>query len=682
MDKYNFSISKKLSIFGISIIIVMLVSLAVKYNSLNNANGSFDIYSEKAVAGKILVLQIGKDLNYVSRCTRDIMLGNAYDKNIKKIEKSRASILKSFNALTNTITGTPNEAEKLRALEDSKTKTLAFVDDGYNKMKSLSNTSRSPEARANMYQMYKKDATPLANASRAAFKKIINTKDKGLAKRTKMYHEDMDQLMFFIIIETFIVLSIIVGYLTFLGKDITTSLRNFKNGLNSFFNFFNKNSTHVQPISITSKDEFAQMADLVNDNIRSIEKTMEQDQKLIDEASIVIGRVKHGWYSQTIEAHTSNNDLNNFKNHVNEMIKATKQHFININNSLEAYAHYDYTKELKIDGIEKGGVFETLITDINLLRDAINNMLIENKENGLTLGGSSTVLLSNVNTLNKNSNDAAAALEETAAAIEEVTNNVSRTTQNVVQMAKYASDVTTSVNNGQELASQTTNAMDEINHEVTAISEAITVIDQISFQTNILSLNAAVEAATAGEAGKGFAVVAQEVRNLASRSAEAANEIKALVEAATNKANNGKKIADDMIGGYTHLNENISKTLELIHEVETASKEQQNGIVQINDAINSLDTQTQQNANIANETKEIAQQADTIANLVIESTNGKKFNGQENVTARNIKLTQSTPTPSKVSRPQPKQEIKSAPKQQLKPITTTASKDDDEWASF
>ncbi|MCT7608932.1 methyl-accepting chemotaxis protein, partial [Aliarcobacter butzleri] len=92
-------------------------------------------------------------------------------------------------------------------------------------------------------------------------------------------------------------------------------------------------------------------------------------------------------------------------------------------------------------------------------------------------------------------------------------------------------------------------------------NDSISVIDQIAFQTNILSLNAAVEAATAGEAGKGFAVVAQEVRNLASRSAEAAKEIKAIVENATNKANQGKEIATNMIDGYKELNQNISQTI-------------------------------------------------------------------------------------------------------------------------
>ena len=122
--------------------------------------------------------------------------------------------------------------------------------------------------------------------------------------------------------------------------------------------------------------------------------------------------------------------------------------------------------------------------------------------------------------------------------------------------------------------------MDEINNQVHLINDSILVIDQIAFQTNILSLNAAVEAATAGEAGKGFAVVAAEVRNLASRSAEAAKEIKAIVENATSKANQGKDIANNMIDGYKQLNQNISQTINLISDIEMSSKEQLSGIEQ------------------------------------------------------------------------------------------------------
>ncbi len=107
-------------------------------------------------------------------------------------------------------------------------------------------------------------------------------------------------------------------------------------------------------------------------------------------------------------------------------------------------------------------------------------------------------------------------------------------------MSKLANTVVKSSNDGEKLANKTNIAMDEINTQVKAINESISIIDQIAFQTNILSLNAAVEAATAGEAGKGFAVVAQEVRNLANKSTEAAKKIKDLVELANQKANEGK----------------------------------------------------------------------------------------------------------------------------------------------
>ena len=171
--------------------------------------------------------------------------------------------------------------------------------------------------------------------------------------------------------------------------------------------------------------------------------------------------------------------------------------------------------------------------------------------------------------------------------------------------------------------------MDEINTQVNAINEAITVIDQIAFQTNILSLNAAVEAATAGDAGKGFAVVAQEVRNLASRSAEAAKEIKELVLNATTKANQGKNIAENMIDGYRQLNENIKQTIDLITDIEMASKEQLVGIEQINDAVNQLDQQTQQNANIASQAHDVAIKTDEISKLIIVKANEKKFIGKD-----------------------------------------------------
>jgi len=429
-----------------------------------------------------------------------------------------------------------------------------------------------------------------------------------------------------------LIIMFIVNIIT--NRVIITPLKRFEHGIISFFKYLNKESTSIEHLDDSSNDEIGKMSKVINDNIIKTKKTIDEDENLIESAKHTMIRVQNGWYSETITATTSNHSLEEFKNGVNKMILATKQHFIDINKILEEYAHLDYRNSLEIDNIEKGGVFDLLVKDINILKDSITKTLIENKQNGMTLQNSSNLLLSNVDTLNIASSEAAVGLEKTSASLEEITENISNNTNTVIKMANYGNNVKDSVTSGQALAKETTVAMDAINAQVSAINEAISVIDQISFQTNILSLNAAVEAATAGESGKGFAVVAQEVRNLASRSADAANDIKTLVENATVKANDGKSIADEMIDGYTVLNDAITKTLELISDVEMSSKEQQHGIEQINDSVAQLDRQTQKNASVATHTKDIAVQTQSIAQDIVDDTNEKEFIGKDKVKAK------------------------------------------------
>ncbi|MDX4057351.1 methyl-accepting chemotaxis protein [Aliarcobacter skirrowii] len=621
MQGFNFTIAKKMILFAIVIFVTIFITGLFKFNNLIDAEKSFDTFKDKAIAAKFYVLEVEKELNFVARNTRDIMLGNAYERNIKNLENSKAKIIDLFEKIVN-ITETKEEKEKVLLVKQT---VIDFVEDGYQKMKSMENIERTPEIRANMYIAYRKDATPLANKSRENFSKLIKEIEDDYNLQTQLYHTQMNDLKNIIIIESLLIITIVILSLMLLSRDILLSLNRFKSGLISFFDFLNKNSSKIEYIDIKNSDEFGHMAKLINSNIEKIENSTLEDKKLLDDVFNVVNRVKQGYYSQLIKENSTNETLSTLKNSINDMISATKQNFISVNNILEEYVKYNYTKELKLDNIEKGGVFETLINNINELRNAINDMLIKDKENGITLDNSSSELLKNVDKLNQSSNEAAASLEETAAALEEVTSSISNSNNKIAQMSQIASNVTNSASLGEKLANQTTTAMDEINTQVNLVNEAIGVIDNIAFQTNILSLNAAVEAATAGEAGKGFAVVAQEVRNLATRSAEAAKEIKEIVERATVKANEGKSIATNMIEGYKNLNESINQTTSLIQDIASSSKEQQNAVIQINDAISLLDKKTQENAQIAGDTNSIAEKASLMAKKILENVNEKEF---------------------------------------------------------
>ena len=452
-----------------------------------------------------------------------------------------------------------------------------------------------------------------------------------LFKEKSLYLQD---IVLIILASVSILVFSLISFL--ISKTIVKSLKNFKNGLISFFAYLNKETDEIELLDDKKKDEFGEMAKVVNESIINTKKGLEEDNALIDEAISVLAKFEQGDLYQRIQMNVSNPSLNKLKDVLNDMAQTIETNINNVLFIVEEYSKYNYLGRINEEGLEEHLL--KLASGINHLGNVTTQMLCENKSNGLTLDESSDILLVNVDKLNQSSNQTAASLEETSAALEQITSNIRNNTENIEKMSKLSSSVTVSVEKGQELASNTSIAMEDINKQVTAINEAINVIDQISFQTNILSLNAAVEAATAGEAGKGFAVVAQEVRNLATRSAEAAREIKALVENALEKANEGKTIASDMINGYEELNTNISQTIELIADIETASKEQYQGIEQINNTVTILDRQTQQNAMVAANTHEVAAITDNISKLIVKNANEKEFLGKDDIKAKKVEL--------------------------------------------
>ncbi|AXK49173.1 chemotaxis protein [Aliarcobacter trophiarum LMG 25534] len=397
-------------------------------------------------------------------------------------------------------------------------------------------------------------------------------------------------------------------------------------GVEEFFAFINFEKEDIKLIDVNSKDELGNMARIINKNIENTKANIQKDRALIADTIRVANSINKGYLNQEIEASSNNPALNDLKNIINEMLNTLNSNISNILNVLTSYSKLDFRPKLKDNELE--GIIKELENDINILRDVITKTLLDNKKIGLTLQDNANILSQNMKHISNSANTQAASLEETAASLEEITSNITNNTQTTAKMSDYGQRVKTSIAIGQDLANKTVKSMDDINSEALAISEAITVIDQIAFQTNILSLNAAVEAATAGEAGKGFAVVAGEVRNLANRSAEAAKRIQELVENAQDKAKDGKQIATEMIEGYAELNENISTTIDLIQNVTTASKEQNSGMVQINSAVNSLDQITQKNAQNANIANDIAQKTLEISKEILDQVNQKTFEGK------------------------------------------------------
>ncbi|RXJ87238.1 methyl-accepting chemotaxis protein [Arcobacter sp. CECT 8985] len=438
--------------------------------------------------------------------------------------------------------------------------------------------------------------------------------------------DELDKELINTIILFVVLLAIILTVLFIFLNRALAPLQIFQNGLESFFMYLKGEKDSIKPIEIKSNDEFGKMASVVNGQMHVIKESLDEERALIENVKSVVHYIKEGDLSKDVTNNCSNKALNELKNILNDMIEAIRENvnsdLVKIRVVLEDYSKFDFRNEID----NPSGI---IAKKINQLCGIITLMLQTNKKNGEMLNDNSNILLENVKKLNRAANDTAVSLEESASALEEVTNTVIANTQDIQKMANYSHELGTAITQGEQLASKTVTAMDEINEETKLIEEAITVIDQIAFQTNILSLNAAVEAATAGESGKGFAVVAQEVRNLASRSAQAAKEIKELVEKAALKTENGKVIADDMIVGYKKLSENVEQTTTLISSISNASKEQKISIEQVNEMITKIDHQTQQNASIATDTQNVAIGTSDIAQEILKSASDKKFKEEE-----------------------------------------------------
>jgi len=668
----NFSIKSVLILSGVIIILVSSINLVVNIFQLTSVENKIKEQEFKILPTVFNFLELQKDVIQVQQWLTDVSATRAYE-----------GFDDGFK-IANEYFDAGNKLLDKMILEKKEQKEFQLVDD----LKNFKNDFKLYyDIGVRMANSYVKDGPEEGNKLMSELDPFSEKLTEQLDVWIKSYMNENEQKVMMItssldftqkslvIIGLFIIILnlIIFGLLI---KRISSSINNFQDGLLSFFGYLNKETKNVLILDDSAKDEFGVMSKVINENIVKTKLIIESDEKFLYEVANIVENVNKGYLTKRLNNKVESDNLEKLRISMNDMFEHLNEVVGNDTNKilqvLESFSNLDFTNSIKDDK-------NKIPTALNHVTDLINDMLVENKSNGLTLQESSNVLMTNVERLSSSSTQAAASLEETAAALEEITSNIAGNNEKIIQMSNYANDLTNSAVSGEKLANETTISMDEINEQVNSINVAITVIDQIAFQTNILSLNAAVEAATAGEAGKGFAVVAQEVRNLASRSAEAAKEIKLLVQNATNKANSGKNIADEMIKGYTNLNENIAKTLDLIKDVESSSKEQLEGIEQINGAVTELDQQTQQNAGVAMQTKEIAQSTQFIANTVVKNANEKNFIGKDSVKAKVVKLNEITPI--KMNSEVKKETFKSNTIKTPSKVISS-NKNDDEWESF
>jgi methyl-accepting chemotaxis protein len=246
--------------------------------------------------------------------------------------------------------------------------------------------------------------------------------------------------------------------------------------------------------------------------------------------------------------------------------------------------------------------FEKLRSAFNSSIETLASTLTDVSEATRQVRQSADTVNASSDDLSRRTEQQAASLEQTAAALDQVTATVRQSTDKANKASELVSETKSGAEKSGIVVRNAIEAMTKIEESATQISQIISVIDEIAFQTNLLALNAGVEAARAGEAGKGFAVVAQEVRELAGRTANAAKEIKALIDTSASQVETGVSLVNDTSTALVEIESNVASINEVIHSIVTGATEQSTALAEINTAVNQMDQVTQQNTNMVQET--------------------------------------------------------------------------------
>lgn len=312
----------------------------------------------------------------------------------------------------------------------------------------------------------------------------------------------------------------------------------------------------------------------------------------------VVNAVRQGDFGQRIDVDGNTGAYAKLAGGVNQLTSVIGQAVDEIGTSLKAMASGDLSRHIEANFQGRLG---ELKDDANRMAQQLTEIVSNIQTASVEVRNAASEISSGTADLSSRTEQAASNLEETAASTEEMAATVKQNAENAKNASQLAGSADRTAQTGGQVVKEAVSAMAEIESSARKITDIISVIDEIAFQTNLLALNASVEAARAGEAGKGFAVVAQEVRQLAQRSAQAASDIKTLIQDSNGQVKQGVYLVNQAGEALTEIVGSISKVASIVQEIASASQEQAIGVQEINSSIATMDEMTQQNSALVEE---------------------------------------------------------------------------------
>ncbi len=384
-------------------------------------------------------------------------------------------------------------------------------------------------------------------------------KDDALSK--------ISDLLSHILLMTLAVLFVSIFISLLMSNYLIKNIHTIKNGIINFFDYLNYKTKTITKTDINSKDEFGQIANAINENISNIQKGLEKDKKTIEEVKKFASQARQGHYNGQINTVPNNPSLNELKDILNDFMDSLKRSLSEIIGILNTYSNSDFTKRLELKDAQ--GEKLELIKGVNFLGDEVCKLLQDNLKEGEDIQQNSNSLRSLMKDLVAGANKSSKSLRENAIDIEQISSSMYNMSEKAGEVEGQGDD----------------------------IKNVINIIKDIADQTNLLALNAAIEAARAGEHGRGFAVVADEVRHLAERTQKSLAEIE------------------------TNTNVLVQSITDMSHSIN----EQSRAVEKISLSIKELDELTDQNTQIADKTNQVALDASAMADEIVKESKKRKF---------------------------------------------------------